>query len=914
MLYNFQRKKLCRHLLVGGVLCAAGMGVFSCTDTYDLDTEQPSNYNSIYGYLEDDGSFTYYLRLIDDLSTSSTELSQKEILSKTGSRTLFVADDEAFENFFQSNDWGVSSYEELTNTQKKLLLYSSMISNPYTISMLATAEGPVTGQVCRRTTTLDIYDSVQVVSTTDPELPDNPFWTVLQSSHSEVVLFKDGSSSNPMIHFTPAFVEGNKWESTDLDFLYNQAQGTRQSDDAYVNDAKIVSQNIVCKNGFIHQVDKVITPLDNMAEIIRKHSNMSIYNSILERFAVPVYDASLTSNYNTTKGTSVDSVFCKRFFSARSYGSTSTEDEPLSQDKDGTAFSGSLKYDPGWNTYVSNEYNDRNAMMEDMAVMLVPTNEAMEEWWNNGSGQVIRDYYGSMDSVPVTTFDDLINNGMLQSLIGSVPSSFDNITNDASETMGVTLADIDSVFMGCNGVVYLTNKVFAPTAYSSVMFPTVIYEETMNVINCAIEQLEYDAYLNSMVSTYSFFIPTNDGLLNYIDPVSYGQSTTTIWEFHYDATKTQATAIYADVYECQLNEDGTWEKVGNRLRQVTGGTGNAQIEDRMLDILDNIIVIGAVTEGENYYITKGNNYVKVGGTINVAGAMTVSGSWQVERDQPITVDEVYAMDNGYAYVIDGVLMGTRKSVCDVLADHSDFSEFLDMLQESGMVTVTDSKDGWSAASRTYGNLLYLYTSGSSTYANYLLNSYHYTIYAPTNDAMQKAYAMGLPDLDDLAAAEALDEANEEQNEANANNDDWVELSTDSADHIRSVWRDFLKYHIQTNALFVDGGFDSGTYSTAKTKLDLNDDGTYSAGIQYKLDVSVSSTGITVTDNVGNVANVDTNQCNYMAREWWMNSSTIENATQIDNSSFAVIHAIDNPLVYDTTQFVYIEREISSSDD
>ena len=30
-----------------------------------------------------------------------------------------------------------------------------------------------------------------------------------------------------------------------------------------------------CKNGFIHVVDRVIVPLDNMAEVIRKESNLS---------------------------------------------------------------------------------------------------------------------------------------------------------------------------------------------------------------------------------------------------------------------------------------------------------------------------------------------------------------------------------------------------------------------------------------------------------------------------------------------------------------------------------------------------------------------------------------------------------------------------------------------------------------
>ena len=118
MLYNFQRKRMCRHLLVGGALLAAGMGMYSCSDDYRLDDEKPSGINNIYGYMKDQGNFTNYLHLIDDLGLS-------EILSKTGSKTMFIADDDAFAKFYASNSWGVKSYEGLTLAQKKLLLNSS---------------------------------------------------------------------------------------------------------------------------------------------------------------------------------------------------------------------------------------------------------------------------------------------------------------------------------------------------------------------------------------------------------------------------------------------------------------------------------------------------------------------------------------------------------------------------------------------------------------------------------------------------------------------------------------------------------------------------------------------------------------------------------------------------------------------
>ena len=165
MLYNFQRKKLCSHLLVGGALFVAAFGMYSCSDKYDLDTEQPSNLNSIYGYLQEQGNFNTCLRLIDDLG-------ETEVLSKTGSKTMFVANDEAFAKFFTSNSWGVTSYEKLTTAQKKLLLYSAMIDNPYSTSMLSTAEGPTKGEVCRRSSSQTLYDSVLVVKSKSQEAKD----------------------------------------------------------------------------------------------------------------------------------------------------------------------------------------------------------------------------------------------------------------------------------------------------------------------------------------------------------------------------------------------------------------------------------------------------------------------------------------------------------------------------------------------------------------------------------------------------------------------------------------------------------------------------------------------------------------------------------------------------------------------
>ena len=82
----------CWLLAVGGGLLTVGGTLTSCSE-YDLDEETPSGWDrSIYSWLKEQGDFTNMVRLIDDLNYT-------DVLARTGSKTLFAADDAAFERF-----------------------------------------------------------------------------------------------------------------------------------------------------------------------------------------------------------------------------------------------------------------------------------------------------------------------------------------------------------------------------------------------------------------------------------------------------------------------------------------------------------------------------------------------------------------------------------------------------------------------------------------------------------------------------------------------------------------------------------------------------------------------------------------------------------------------------------------------
>ena len=144
----------------------------SCADDF-LETNKPEWLGeSIYdqleqGYTDENGTehtFKTYLRLINDIE-------YQEVLQRTGSKTLFVSDDAAFERFYKSNAWGVTKYEDFTMSQKKLIMNSSMINNAYLIELMSSTEGPVKGQALRRNTAYSALDSITYE--TAESMPDN---------------------------------------------------------------------------------------------------------------------------------------------------------------------------------------------------------------------------------------------------------------------------------------------------------------------------------------------------------------------------------------------------------------------------------------------------------------------------------------------------------------------------------------------------------------------------------------------------------------------------------------------------------------------------------------------------------------------------------------------------------------------
>ena len=860
---GFSLRRNRRWTMALAVALVGGAALTSCHE-YDLDEKSPEGWgNSIYSWLDGQGNYTNTVKMIDDLK-------YQEVLGKTGSKTLFVADDAAFERFYKNNPWGAKSYSDLTMPQKKMLLFGNMLGNSIQLNSLSTIQGnPLKeGQAMRRFSELSEWDTVPILRPQD--MPVNKYWQRHIDAGKNMVCLEDGTSV-PMLLFLEAQLSNNRITNDDYNFLFNH-KTDRKAGDASVNGIDVVEDNIRCANGFIHRTAEVVSPLNNMAELIAGKPQVSMFNHLLERFCAPYPDSkdlAKTERYNYLYNAHVDTVYTKRFFNDKK-GAAVTETP------DGRGVPARLPFDPEWNSYYSASNKSANegsaAEQRDMAVMMVPSNKAMEEYWN-GVGKPLSENYGSWDDVPDDVIIKLLSVNMLPSFTSSVPSKFDGILNDANDPMGVEIADVDSVWMACNGAVYLTNRVFSPTAYVSVSFPALV-NRTMKIIDWAITQCQYNVYLNALGSDYSFFIPTNNALVEYIDPCSYGKNSLQLLSFRYDESKRLEERVSAVVYNYDP-ETGARDSVG----MVTMTTNPGRIERCLRDILDTHIVIGKVWEGKNtYFRTKNGTGIRVYNA-DKENDMYVEGSYQMyDTKNRLKIARVYDQrkkedggpgGNGKSYVLEGQpIMGTRRTVRDQLADYPEFAEFLELMDGSGLFeTIHNLGTGKESDNKACGG-----TNVS------LFNTYHYTIYVPSNDAIKQLQNDGK-----LPTWEQVEAAHEAGNEMKAINDSVAIVN-------------FLKYHIQDNALYIGAENESGDFETSlinsKTKR------------FYVVKANLTDDAIEVTDATGATHKVvkQTGQAgrelyNIQAREYLYDSNDAKTATNLYTTSSAVIHLIDGPLAY-----------------
>ena len=942
----------------------AACGVFTaCTDDYDLDDE--GNYpswlgNSIYEAMKHpealtagtgnvlQGTFTNYLRLIDDLGYAET-------LGKTGSKTVFPANDEAFDRFYKNNQWGVRRYEDLTDAMKRQLLYGSMLDNALLVEMLANISDGSTavrqGQAMKHTTGADVIDTITFLPNQAAMPVNNSYWEKYYDNGIYMVM----DATRPMmVHFTEEQMTTNsittKGENSDFEVITGSPYDEEEHS-AYIFRNKIITPDVTCKNGYIHQMQDVLVPPGNMAEVIRTSGESDLFSRMLDRFSAPYEDASTTKRYNDwyeeqeKAGIDVsgiphpEKIYQKRYMSQHSEGVNTNQ---KMMDPNGNEPDQILIFDPGWNNYSTG--NPGEDPLKDIAAMFVPTDKALQHYFlPGGEGTYLIDAFGkkpntlenlaeNIDSIPLLNVQQIINNLMKSSFASSVPSKFGRVMDEANDPMGLSLESLNKTEDGTydvkianNGVVYMLNKVFAPPSLINVSAPVTL-NNNMRIMNVAVNDgkngkkplalsQNYYAYLLAMSSNFAFFIPTDDAFANYyVDPAYLKSAQPCAVKFYY-----QNKSPY--VHCSKWKYDPITRTIGTDPSDSLGTVSPADFRQIFIDILNyhTIVLNEGETLGTNkYYKTKH------GGAIMFDGGHVYSGS-QIEGVRPVSnITHTYNQANGKAYAIDHIIEPPHTSVLNVLQDSTRFREFYNLCTDDEMDDLMEFANSKfiqiNETTKKKVSLSYhpfASKKGLTENVNYF-NSYNYTVYAPDDAAMNIAYQRGLPTWDDIKVLYEKWDAiyqekyleNKERIDGSPGESAWDKMSASgvlSNEEAKEFEEDrnkalamveainsFVRYHFQDNSIYADNVVEAGEYPTACADT---------LGIRQKLIISGGNGRILVTDDGGQTITVDANNTsvlsNQMARDYVFNTDPTKvqrnQKCTLSTSSFAVVHQISTPL-------------------
>ena len=703
------------------LLAACGL-MYACKDEFILDDEKPSWLNSsIYESLEEKGNFRTYLKLLADKDVNPEGMrSLKDVLSRTGSKTVFVANDSAWNAFFdanaklpEANPWHyATSYENLSQAQKKLLIHTSMLNNAIVMENLASSQSdgtnsPTRGEYMRRYTDIEATDSITFLeSVSDDPFEDNlPFsysakdkdyWERFRKVNGGKGIYLATDSTLPMmLHFTAEHMSRNTISDEDFKLFMGRERNTS---DVHIYDAILKEKDGVCENGYVNVTEKPLCPLTNMAEVIRTNGKTNIFSHILDRFSAPFYCGRITDAYRVLHPDfpADDSIFTKRYFSNNNFSFKAGyikpgadgeipkfEPGPLGTYKAYNPYLDPkssdripwLKYDPGWNGYY-----DEVDVRKDMAAMFVPSDEQMWHYFQNAGEDLIRTYYANegtpeeipyvkattvqelyrqIDCIPLGTLDKLINNFMQRTFIGSVPSKWNKLTDDAMEPLfdkvDEAISQLDTSLVANNGIVYVMDRTCVPADYRSVTAPAFI-SKTNRIMKSAIYDdymnLNYYAYLKAMQSRFTFLLPSDSALLYYYDPASMKSRTPRVIKLKFEGGSFPIKPTVWPYYCVYKHDQGPIGTIGKS--QLPGSAasniGNADVVNRLKDILESHTIVHdgtnpmtredqkyygidpSTTPLDEYYLSKNGNAVKVVRDENDS-VIAVKGGFQLENER-----------------------------------------------------------------------------------------------------------------------------------------------------------------------------------------------------------------------------------------------------------------------------------------
>ncbi|WP_040679929.1 fasciclin domain-containing protein [Niabella aurantiaca] len=385
----------------------------------------------IYQQLAGKGNFNHLLALIDKSGYRET------LESGAGYWTLFAPNDAAFETYLTDNK--ITDIAAIDAPTARAMVQYMLVYNAF------------------QKDRLDDYQASE----------NNTGWTLSTAFRRRTAyytgFYKDTSATGPVMaiatnrnntagsltgnyvsadynnkyltYFTEDYMSRANLSAADYNYFYPNSQYTGFN----VAQAKVVTADIPAENGVIHEIDKVITPLQSIDEYIRTRPEYSSFRAMLNRLFINntvqfIYNEEVTKRYQVLTG-SGNQVYVKVY-------------SPL------------LAYAPNNENFLKIGDNDGQ---KDCWTMFAPNNAATDAYLKN----TLLKYYPSLDSVPVSIIADFLNAHMFPTAVW--PSKFASTVNTFSEPARFDLhTDVIEKKILSNGIFYGTNKIEQADIFSTV--------------------------------------------------------------------------------------------------------------------------------------------------------------------------------------------------------------------------------------------------------------------------------------------------------------------------------------------------------------------------------------------------------------------------------------------------------------
>ena len=506
--------------------------------------------------------------------------------------------------------------------------------------------------------------------------------------------------------------------------------------------------------------------------------------------------------------------------------------------------------------------------------------------------------------------------------LASMINSIDKVKDDANDEMGLEEKHVDECVIANNGVIYILNNVFGPADYRAVHAPSLVFDNMLMIRNC-ISQLRYDYYLKAMDAEYSFIIP-DDKYFVYHDPASMTPTSTepTVYAFRYDKLRPKGTGKTDELWAEKYKFNTTTYEITDTLTPSNAysvatkgnGFGDTFMKNRMTDIMEYLIIVHDEGDGiiradgslnpKKYYQTKGYGTMKI--DTSDPEAIKFYGGEQIENGTAITIASQHEQENGYAYctVPYGDVSPMRKASAiptpptksvysNILANSAEeddiFHEFFELCMPDSLEATLTVMFPKAKANAIKNDSMRLYSTFFSSSDGKLVNivpffnTFHYTVYVPSNESIKKEIENGLPTWDVIGNV--------------------VNENPEKAASMLRLLNNFVRYHFQDNSVYVDNvpfsipSPEGGKYTEANFATAVINSKT---GRFYETTVKSADDNSTVlvTDQMGNTAKIlkageEGKTWNVMARDI---EYTAKNKGNIATSSYSVIQPIDRALL------------------